>query len=81
MEPTCLPGKSCLEVQNSWSLDLGYIVIKVPSSPFCLHDPKAVVVINHHTWLLKELPWWLSGKESACQCRRLWFDPWVRKIP
>ena len=27
------------------------------------------------------LPWWLSGKESTCQCRRLEFDPWVRKIP
>ena len=27
------------------------------------------------------LPWWLSGKESACQCRRPGFDPWVRKIP
>ena len=24
---------------------------------------------------------WLSGKESTCQCRRLGFDPWVRKIP
>ena len=24
---------------------------------------------------------WLSGKESACQCRRRRFDPWVRKIP
>ena len=21
------------------------------------------------------LPWWLSGKESACQCRRCGFDP------
>ena len=30
------------------------------------------------------LPWWLSGKESACQCRRhrrRGFDPWVGKIP
>ena len=30
------------------------------------------------------LPRWLSGKESACQCRRCKryvFDPWVRKIP
>ena len=33
--------------------------------------------------LLFGLPWWLSGKESACNpgaagdC----FDPWVRKIP
>ena len=29
-------------------------------------------------------PWWLSAKESTCQCRRgrrLWLDPWVRKIP
>ena len=26
------------------------------------------------------LPRWLSGKKSACQCRRLGFDPWVRKI-
>ena len=35
-------------------------------------------------------PWWLSGKESTCQCRRhrkhrkrkrFRFDPWVRKFP
>ena len=30
---------------------------------------------------LIRLPWWLNGKESACQCRRCRFDPWVRKIP
>ena len=27
------------------------------------------------------LPWRLSCKESACQCRRLKFDLWVWKIP
>ena len=27
------------------------------------------------------LPRWLRGKESTCQCRRLRFDPWIRKIP
>ena len=27
------------------------------------------------------LPWWLSGEESTCQCRRLGISPWVRKIP
>ena len=27
------------------------------------------------------LSWWLSGKESACQCGKCEFDPWVRKIP
>ena len=26
------------------------------------------------------LPRWLSGKESAGQCRRCGFDPWARKI-
>ena len=28
--------------------------------------------------------WWLSGKESICQCKRCGrcgFDPWVRKVP
>ena len=27
------------------------------------------------------LPRSLSGEESACQCRRPRFDPWVGKIP
>ena len=27
------------------------------------------------------LPWWLSGKESTCQCKRHRSDPWVGKIP
>ena len=31
--------------------------------------------------LIYRLPLWLSSKESACQCRRCRFNPWVRKIP
>ena len=27
------------------------------------------------------VPCWPSGKESACNCRRPGFHPWVRKIP
>ena len=27
------------------------------------------------------LPWWLSGKEPTCRCRRHRFDPWSGKIP
>ena len=27
------------------------------------------------------LPWWLSGRESACQCRKRMFDPWSPKTP
>ena len=29
----------------------------------------------------QELPWWLSGKESTCQCRRHRFNRWSGKIP
>ena len=39
---------------------------------------------NYLLPLLLGLPWWLSGKESTCQCRRqkrLGFNPSVRKIP
>ena len=28
-----------------------------------------------------EFPRWYSGKETACQCKRYSFDPWVGKIP
>ena len=31
--------------------------------------------------IFERLPWWLSSKESACQCRRHEFDPWAGKIP
>ena len=30
---------------------------------------------------LAGLPRWLSGRESACQCRRHGFSPWVERIP
>ena len=27
------------------------------------------------------LPWWISDRESACQCRSPRLDPWVGKLP
>ena len=41
----------------------------------------ALSVGLNHTFLGAGLPWWLSGKESICLCRRHGFDPWSRKIP
>ena len=38
-------------------------------------------VLMPYSKIYMGLPWQLSGKESACQCRRLGFDLWVRKIP
>ena len=45
--------------------------------------------LKHRIWILiglnflsiLGLPWWLSDKESVCQCRRQGFNPWSRKIP
>ena len=28
-----------------------------------------------------EPPWWLSGKESTCQCRHHGFNLWVETVP
>ena len=39
------------------------------------------VIIRFKCWVGESgLPWWLGGKGSTCQCWRLGFDPWVRKI-
>ena len=36
--------------------------------------------LNSRSSMYMGLPRWLSGKESACQCRRCEFSPWVGKI-
>ena len=37
---------------------------------------------NAWNWVnFAELRWWLSAKESACQCRRCKFTAWAGKIP
>ena len=39
------------------------------------------VYTHTHTHIhIHGLPWWLSGKEFVCQCGKLGFIPWVRKI-
>ena len=36
---------------------------------------------NSEVYIVLRLPWWLSGKEFTCQCRRCGLDPWVGKVP
>ena len=58
---------------------------------FAIHGHESAVLLKAnfllfvygtHFWMLlilyPGLPWWLSGKQSACQCG---CHPWVRKIP
>ena len=66
-------SNSCLSRLLHWQV--GSLPLNHQGSPF----PGGIVL----NFLKKKkkwgLPWWLSGKESAC--RRPGFDPWSRKIP
>ena len=48
-----------------------------------LPNPALFRVVSHWLTVYSSLgfPGGASGKEPACQCRRLEFDPWARKIP
>ena len=48
--------------------------VQFTSSPYSkfVYLPKTVI-------LIPGLPWWLSGKEPTCQCRRHRFNPWSGK--
>ena len=50
--------------------------------PFCetLYFHFLIDQLLQIEYLRNALPWWLSGKESACQCRGPGFKPWVGKI-
>ena len=58
---------------------MAYAVVMV-SHHICSYLQTHQVVYINYVQMVCHLRW-LSGKESACQCRRLRFDPWVRKIP
>ena len=72
-------GAKCAGEEDFWITPLSL------SSWWCLEaraEPPAACVTKC-TGLPRTdgFPTWLSGKESACQCRRHRFDPWVGKIP
>ena len=64
---------TCDPKESSYLFTHGYFSCHV-----CIRD-------EHRTWSKPiKTPFWPSGKESVCQCRRRrrsWFDPWVGKIP
>ena len=69
--------KMCSGILNPGRLEFHLLIpLLIPTLSF-QRSPKPFVVSTPS----KELPWWLSGKESTCQCRRCGFDPWLRKIP
>ena len=51
---------------------------RVNTSAFGAGVCQSIYLLPAKGW--RGLPWWLRGKESACQCGRQGFDPWVGKI-
>ena len=53
-----------------------------PLSPVRQQSPKGIQFFSTwfhfaHRYICSRLPKWYSGKESACQCRRCGFNPWL----
>ena len=69
---------------------IGNYIFHIGAKPIVLASFKnsspRILFLRHLIPLTRpiELPRWLSGKESACQCRRhrrCALDPWIEKIP
>ena len=73
----------CLEILRT---NLTSFFIEGMFSPSCWEENSDIDKWFFHLhdfcqWVsLSGLSWWLSAKESTCQCNRPGFDPWVGKI-
>ena len=71
-EGMVISAPGCLPLQNSFHQGFSFfsaLILNLKWNSPLFFNPK------------EGLPWWLSDKESACQCRRYRFNPWVGKIP
>ena len=67
----------------SWVCSLGWGVLpRVRALPLVSerHPPMALGT-EFRSASSRDFPGGSDSKESACQCRRHGFDPWVEKIP
>ena len=70
---------SNLHSMNSWIHSFLFISI-APTQGIITYLMEDYHSSSIYAICIYELTWWLSGKESACQCRRHGFNPWVREI-
>ena len=73
-----------------WLLIIGFCFAPMTGLRVWKAGPAEVICLIWSLWtfansklLVSDIlkPWWLSGKESACRCKRLRFNPQSRKIP
>ena len=94
MTPTLRPSNcSCMRAPNwepaGWAPSV-YWTIRENNT--CCFKPPSFEVVSYAAVIADNcemqppklaswLPWWLSGKEPTCQCRRQGFNPWSGTIP
>ena len=74
--PQCMKMKSESEVAQSCLLATPWTAAH--------QAPPSMGVSRQEYWSGAPLPsllWWLRWSRICLQCRKPWFDPWVRKIP
>ena len=84
----CEYYKKLVHIHQNIRKDCGKIpaALHTLASVFTIHYPDSVLyrlpcLLNDLLFMLYGFPGGLDGKDSAYQCRRCGFDPWVRKMP
>ena len=62
----------------SGQLTTGHLPMSWKFQPACVYYYSIIIIELSPLWL--NFPVSSDNKESVCQCRRCWFDPWVRNI-
>ena len=81
-KPVGLPSMGSYRVGHDWSdLAAAAAAAEVPDTLLWHFSRTATKVWyrEEQSWLV--LPWWLSGKEPACQCRRHGSNPGLGRLP
>ena len=80
--------KPCSRIQSGWLMLRQKSILCIVRGDHLLYGFIAVFEWLHNYSVKKQGKMmkssyvvWLSGKEFACQCRKLGFNPWVGKIP
>ena len=94
LERQLLPLPACVNDREKWGWQIhrsvgcsdtesSFVHCRVPQTSLIPTPPTQTTSTFIYLIFLNQfgLPWYLSGKESTCQCWRCGFHPWVGKMP